>query len=107
MKDSDKAYVQAYNALPAVDTANQVIVACQGSGNPADSFSTVKMVEEVEKSFGKKPKRVPADAGHFSQHSAMTLEEKGIDPCIPPNKQRQTAKKASPLPWEEYREDSR
>jgi transposase len=96
MKDSDKAYVQAYNALAAVDGANQIIVACQVSDNPADSVSTVKMVEEVEKNCGRKPKRVLADAGHFSQHNVMTLEEKGIDPYISPNKQRHTEKSQPP-----------
>ena len=37
MKNSDKAYVQAYNALAAVDGANQIIVACEVSDNPADN----------------------------------------------------------------------
>jgi len=92
MKNSDKAYVQAYNALAAVDSSNQIIVACEVSDNPADSVSTVQMVEQVEENCGKKPKRVIADAGHFSEHNIRTLEGKGIEVYISPNKQRHTRK---------------
>lgn len=97
MKDGDKAYVQAYNALAAVDGANQIIVGCEVSDNPADSVSTVEMVEQVENNCGKKPRRVLADAGHFSEHNVVTLEEQGIDVYISPAKQRHT-QKAQPAP---------
>lgn len=92
MKNSDKAYVQAYNALAAVDGANQIIVACQVSANPADSVSTVEMVEQVERNCGKQPKRVLADAGHFSEHNVVTLEQRGVEVYICPQKQRHTQK---------------
>jgi transposase len=92
MKNSDKAYLQAYNALAAVDGANQIIVGCEVSDNPADSVSTVEMVKQVEQNCGKKPKRVLADAGHFSEHNVATLEEQGIDVYISPAKQRHTQK---------------
>lgn len=97
MKDGDKAYVQAYNALAAVDGANQIIVGCEVSDNPADSVSTVEMVEQVENNCGKKPRRVLADAGHFSERNVVTLEEQGIDVYISPAKQRHTHK-AQPAP---------
>jgi len=96
MKDSDKAYIQGYNALVAVDGANQIIVACDVSDNPAESVSTIGMVEKVEHNCGKKPKRVIADAGHFSQHNVVTLEEKGIDVYISPDKERHSEKKQPP-----------
>lgn len=96
MKNSDKAYVQAYNALVAVDGANQIIVACDVSDNPADSISTVEMVEQVEQNCGKKPKRLLADAGHFSTHNIETLEGKGMDVYISPNKRRHTQKSEPP-----------
>jgi transposase len=92
MKNSDKAYVQAYNALAAVDGANQIIVACEVSDNPADSVSTVEMVEQVEENCEKKPKRILADAGHFSEHNVVTLEQRGMDVYICPGKQRHTQK---------------
>lgn len=95
MKNSDKAYVQAYNALAAVDGANQIIVACDVSANPADSVSTVEMVEQVERNCGKKPKRILADAGHFSEHNVVTLEQRGMDVYICPEKQRHTHKPPS------------
>jgi len=97
MKNSDKAYVQAYNALAAVDGANQIIVGCEVSDNPADSVSTVEMVKQVENNCGKKPKRVLADAGHFSEHNVATLEEQGIDVYISTAKQRHT-QKTQPAP---------
>jgi transposase len=82
MKNSDKAYVQAYNALAVVDGANQIVVACDVSDNPADSVSMLGMVEQAETNCGKKPKRVLADAGHFSERNIVTLEGKGIDVYI-------------------------
>jgi hypothetical protein len=92
MKSSDKAYVQAYNALAAVDGTNQIIVGCEVSANPADSVSTVEMVEQVERNCGKQPKRVLADAGHFSEHNVVTLEQRGVEVYICPQKQRHTQK---------------
>lgn len=92
MKNSDKAYVQAYNAVAVVDGANQIVVACDVSDNPADSVSMLGMVEQTERNCGKKPKRVLADAGHFSEHNIVALEEKGIDAYIAPDKQRHTDK---------------
>jgi len=92
MKNSDKAFIQAYNALAAVDSAHQVIVACEVSANPADSVTTVEMVEQVEENCGKKPKRVLADAGHFSEHNVVTLEQQGIEVYICPEKQRHNQK---------------
>jgi hypothetical protein len=97
MKNSDKAYVQAYNALAVVDGANQIIVACDVSDNPADSVSMVGMVEQAETNCGNKPKRVLADAGHFSEHNVVALEEKGIDVYIACDKQRHTDK-SQPAP---------
>jgi transposase len=96
MKNSDKAFVQAYNALAAVDSAHQVIVACEVSDNPADSVSTVEMVERVEENCGKKPKRVLADAGHFSEHNVVTLEQRGMEVYICPEKQRHSQKVQPP-----------
>jgi len=92
MKNSDKAYVQAYNALAVVDGANQVVVACDVSDNPADSVSMLGMVEQAERNCGKKPKRVLADAGHFSEHNVVALEGKGIEVYIACDKQRHTEK---------------
>jgi hypothetical protein len=92
MKNSDKAYVQAYNALAVVDGAHQVVVACDVSDNPADSVSMVRMVEQAERNCGNKPKRVLADAGHFSEHNVVTLEGKGIDVYIACDKQKHTDK---------------
>jgi hypothetical protein len=71
-----------------MDGANQIVVACDVSDNPADSVSMLGMVEQAESNCGKKPKRVLADAGHFSEHNIVTLEGKGIDVYIAPNKQR-------------------
>jgi acyl-CoA synthetase (NDP forming) len=99
MKNSDKAYVQAYNALAAVDGANQIIVGCEVSDNPAETVSTVEMVEQVEENCGNKPKRVSADAGHFSEHNVVTLEQKGIGIYICPEKGRHTQKVHPSLRW--------
>ncbi len=74
----------------AMDGANQIVVACDVSDNPADSVSMLGMVERAETNCGKKPKRVLADAGHFSERNVVALEEKGIDVYIACDKQRHT-----------------
>ncbi|MGB9825053.1 MAG: transposase, partial [Desulfofundulus sp.] len=60
-------WIQGYNAQAAVDSANQIIVAAQVSSNPSDITQLKSMVNAMEENTGKKPERLSADAGYFSE----------------------------------------
>jgi transposase len=88
MKDSNKAYVQAYNGQAAVDADHQIIVACNLTNQAADSPHLGDMIESAEGNTGKKPEEVSADAGYFSSDNIEMVEQKGINGYIPPDRQR-------------------
>jgi len=87
MKNSDKAYIQGYNAQAAVDSANQIIVAAEITNQAADVNHLEFMVQAVKTNTGHNPKEVSADAGYFSEDNIRLLEKEGIDAYIPPDKQ--------------------
>lgn len=88
MKDSNKAYVQAYNGQAAVDADHQIIVACDLTNQAADSPHLRGMIDKIEENAGKKPEELSADAGYFSSDNIEMVEQKGIDGYIPPDRQR-------------------
>lgn len=88
MKDSNKAYVQAYNGQAAVDADHQVIVACDLTNQAADSPHLSGMIDKIEENTGKKPEELSADAGYFSNYNIEMVERRGINGYIPPDRQR-------------------
>lgn len=88
MKDSNKAYVQAYNGQVAVDADHQIIAACDLTNQAADSPHLGGMIESAGENTGKKPEEVSADAGYFSSDNIEMVEQMGIDGYIPPDRQR-------------------
>ena len=88
MKDSNKAFVQAYNGQAAVDADNQIIVACDLTNQAADSPHLSGMIDKTLENTGKKPDELSADAGYFSSDNIEMVEQEGIDGYIPPEKQR-------------------
>ena len=82
MKNSDKAYIQGYNAQAAVDHAHQVIVACEVTNQAADAPHLKAMVEQVQANTGGKPEELSADAGYFSDDNVKALLELQIDPLV-------------------------
>ena len=96
MKNSDKAYVQAYNAQAAVDASpHQIIVGCAVTNQAADAPHLEPMVEQVQEVTGGKPKEWSGDAGYFSGPNVAVLEEAKIEAFIPPDRQKHSAQ---PLP---------
>jgi len=92
MKNSDKAYVQAYNAQAAVDASGyQIIVGCAVTNQAADAPHLAPMVEQVQEVTEDKPKEWSADAGYFSGRNVAVLEEARIDGFIPPDRQQHSA----------------
>ena len=82
MKNSDKAFIQGYNAQAAVDHDHQVIVACEVTNQAADAPHLPSMLEQIESNTGGRPKELSADAGYFSDQNVKAVEENGIDPYI-------------------------
>jgi hypothetical protein len=82
MKNSDKAYIQGYNAQAAVDHEHQVIVACDVTAQAADAPHLEPMVKQVEANTGSKPEELSADAGYFSEENVKALEDLEIDPLV-------------------------
>lgn len=72
-----------YNAQAAVDSTNQIIVACKISNSENDHHNFIPVYEEVIKNTGQRPKEVSADAGYHSGKTYLYLEENNIDGYIP------------------------
>jgi len=81
-----KAFIQAYNAQAAVDSAKQIIVAAETNNKPIDKGQAEPMMAKVEENAGRLPNQMSADAGYFSSETVTTLTKMGIDVYIPPNR---------------------
>ena len=82
MKNSDKAFIQGYNAQAAVDHAHQVIVACEVTNQAADAPHLKPMVAQVKENTGRVPKELSADAGYFSEDNLQALKAREIDALV-------------------------
>ena len=87
MKDSNKAFVQAYNGQAAVDAANQIITACDVTNCANDCSSLEPMIDQTCENTGKSPCECSADTGYFSNDNIAFLEKRHIDAYIPPDRQ--------------------
>jgi transposase len=83
-----KSFVQGYNCQAAVDAKSQVIVAEDVTQETNDKKQLQPMLELVESNAGRKPKIVSADSGYFSESNVLYAQGKGVDPYIPPDKQK-------------------
>jgi transposase len=83
-----KTFVQAYNAQAAVDSAYQVIVAAEVTTEPNDKGQALPLVEAIRANTGRLPRELSADAGYFAAPMVAALEERGVEPFIPPDKTR-------------------
>jgi len=84
MKDSaSKGFEQAYNCQTAVDGKSQVIVASDVTQAPNDKEQVEPMLKKiVDNAAGKKPRRLSADAGYFSEANCELLAKAEIDAYI-------------------------
>jgi transposase len=81
MKSGD-GYVQAYNCQAMVDDAHQIIVAEAVTNQPPDVEHLVAMIARTVENCGKKPAKLVADAGYFSEANVCETMKWGIDPYI-------------------------
>jgi hypothetical protein len=82
------AFMHGYNAQAVVDAQSQIIVACDVTQQPNDKQQLVEMLRKVEHNLGKRPEKVSADAGYFSQQALTDENLKGIDLYVPPDRQK-------------------
>jgi transposase len=94
MKNSDGAFVQAYNAQAAVDAEHQIIVATDVTAQPADAPHLPPMATAIAENTGQAPQRLSADAGYFSEAGVTALVAREIDPYIATEK----VKHGAPVP---------
>jgi len=91
-----KSFEQSYNCQAAVDDKRQVIVATNVTQESNDKRQVEPMVRKFKKSTGgRKPKKLSADTGYFSEENVVSLEDEGIDAYIATEKQKHGEK---PLP---------
>lgn len=88
MLDSQKAFVQAYNAQAAVDHENQVIVAAEVVQAANDKGQLVPMVEQVCQNLQESPEAVSADSGYWTEAGVKSLEDCEIPAFVAPGKIR-------------------
>jgi transposase len=88
MKSGNGNFIQGYNGQAAVDSANQIIVACDLTNQAADSPHFVSMLAQVERNTGQQPEQVSADAGYFSKENATTTVCPETEIYIPPDRMK-------------------
>jgi transposase len=88
MVNGDKAFVQAYNGQAAVDEANQIIVGRALTNEANDKQQVKPLVKDVQANTGDVPDKASADNGYFSQENVEYLQGQGIDPYIPPSREK-------------------
>ena len=88
MRNADGAFIQGYNAQVVVDAHHQLIVAADVTAQPADSCHLVPMVQAVRATLRRRPRRLSADAGYYSEANVTAKAVRGIDLYIAVRKQR-------------------
>jgi hypothetical protein len=88
MKMGNGSFDQSYNCQAAVDAHTQIIVARQASRRPDDNSHIDPMVKQMKKNLKKKPKKVSADTGYYSENNVKFLRRAKIDDYLCPEKQK-------------------
>ena len=73
------SFVQGYNAQIAVDSASQVIVAAEVTQETNDKKQLLPMIARIAANLERKPEKVSADAGYFSEANVTDELVKDVD----------------------------
>jgi transposase len=87
MKSSD-GFVQAYNCQVVVDEEHQIILAHAVTNQAPDAEHLVPMLVQTVDNCGAKPEHWLADAGYFSEANVCEVMKWGIEPFIPPRREK-------------------
>ena len=82
------SFMQGYNCQAVVDSKEQIIVAEDVTQQTNDSKQATPMLDQVKANTGKAPRRASMDAGYFSAQNVEAIEKMGIEPFIPPERQK-------------------
>lgn len=82
LRERGGRFVLGYTGEIAV-SEDHFIVAARVTQNAHDVHALVPMVEEVERACRKRPERVLADSGFYSNRNIAVLSERGIDVYAP------------------------
>lgn len=86
MLNSEKAFIQGYNAQATVDAESQIIVAADLTNEANDKRQLVPQIEQVIQNTGRTPKEMSADTGYYSDDNLEYLRKRKIEGFIPPEK---------------------
>ncbi|MET7458637.1 transposase [Streptomyces sp. NPDC005574] len=78
MKNSDGAYIQAYNAQAVVDEQHQVITAADLTTNPSDALNYTAMLDQSAQNTGTHPTQALVDAGYCSETNLEAAKERQL-----------------------------
>lgn len=78
MKNSDGAYIQAYNAQAVVDEKHQVITAADVMTNPSDALNYTTMLDQSAWYTGRHPKQALVDAGCCSEANLNAARDRQL-----------------------------
>ena len=78
MKNSDGAYIQAYNAQAVVDEEHQVITAADVTTNPSDALNYTSMLDQSAANTGIHPKQALVDAGYCSETNLEAAKDRQL-----------------------------
>jgi transposase len=78
MKNSDGAYIQAYNAQAVVDEQHQVITAADVTTNPSDALNYTTMLDQSAQNPGAHPKQALVDAGYCSEGNLKAAKKRQL-----------------------------
>ncbi|MET8535094.1 IS1182 family transposase [Streptomyces sp. NPDC005065] len=78
MKNSDGAYIQAYNAQAVVDEEHQVITAADVTTNPSDALNYTSMLDQSAANTGTHPRQALVDAGYCSETNLEAAKERQL-----------------------------
>ncbi|MCJ7602222.1 MAG: IS1182 family transposase, partial [Desulfobulbaceae bacterium] len=108
MPSSDKGFVQAYNAQAAVDVDTMLIVESHITQAPNDKQEispALSALSSLPEELGE-VEAILADAGYYSDSNASACKEVGMEPFIPPRREKHNQPlverfaKPGPLPAE-------
>ena len=93
MKDgATQSFEQCYNCQAAVDGGSQIIVAAGVTQETNDKRQLKPLLEIARRNLHKKPKRVSADSGYYSEDNLSFLDTEGIDAYLATERVKHTSK---------------
>jgi hypothetical protein len=94
MKDgATGSFEQCYNCQAAVDDKHQIIIATNVTQEPNDKQQVEPLVEKIKKNTeGRKPKKISADSGYYSEDNVKLLDGQGIDPYLATRREKHNQK---------------